>query len=182
MDELIIDLKDITKDTKSYRFVLERDWWVPSGKDDPVLSFLSPLNVLIKLFRAGEKLVLEGSILGNLEMICDRCLSPYPYELNADFRIFLSTEVNKDELEIELHADDMDTDFVADNKLNAEDVIREQVYLSIPYKCLCSEGCKGLCPSCGMNLNVSSCECTNESGHPGFLLLKKLRDSLPTKK
>ncbi len=181
MDDLIIHLSEITAEIKTYRFIMQKEWWIPSGKDDPVLSFLSPVNAIFKLYRAGERLVLEGKVKGTLEILCDRCLSSYSFDIDSDFRIFLSTELLFDEPEIELHSDDMDTDFVKDNQLNAEDVIREQIYLSIPYKCLCSEECKGLCPSCGKNLNTGDCNCTIESGHPGFMILKGLRNSLPSR-
>ncbi len=35
-----------------------------------------------------------------------------------------------------------------------EDVLREQVLLSLPARTLCGPDCKGLCPHCGHNLNT----------------------------
>jgi len=43
--------------------------------------------------------------------------------------------------------------------LSLEDVVREQVLLSLPSRTLCKEDCKGLCPRCGQNLNLESCSC-----------------------
>ena len=183
MQEMIIDLRDIIQETKTYRFILADDWWVPSGKNDPVDRFQGPISVVFQIYRAGERFVLEGNITGTLSIICDRCLRPYPFDLMSDFRIFLSSAIfSEDEAELELQADDMDISFLREDRLNVEDVVREQIYLSVPAKCLCTDNCKGLCPSCGINLNVNKCNCQVDSGHPGFLLLKRIRDSLPSQK
>jgi uncharacterized protein len=37
--------------------------------------------------------------------------------------------------------------------LALEDVLREQVLLSLPARTLCQIDCKGLCPRCGQNRN-----------------------------
>ena len=34
-----------------------------------------------------------------------------------------------------------------------EDVLREQVLLAVPFRAICRENCKGICPHCGANLN-----------------------------
>ena len=45
------------------------------------------------------------------------------------------------------------------DSLLLEDVLREQVLLSLPVRTLCKPDCKGLCPRCGA-----------EPQHPGLLL------------
>jgi uncharacterized protein len=57
--------------------------------------------------------------------------------------------------------------------------MREQFYLALPMKPLCAEGCKGLCPHCGTNLNEATCTCTNEWSDPRLEPLRALgrRDS-----
>ncbi len=35
--------------------------------------------------------------------------------------------------------------------------VREQILLAAPPSPLCSEGCKGLCPECGQDLNLADC-------------------------
>jgi uncharacterized protein len=42
-------------------------------------------------------------------------------------------------------------------------------------KKLCSEDCKGLCPSCGKNLNDGPCNCAEEIIDPRWELLQKLK-------
>ena len=43
--------------------------------------------------------------------------------------------------------------------LALEDVLREQVLLSLPARTLCQPDCKGLCPRCGQNRNETACSC-----------------------
>ena len=45
--------------------------------------------------------------------------------------------------------------------------------LSLPEGVLCSEGCRGLCPVCGKNLNDGDCGCGNDDTDPR---LEALRD------
>ena len=40
---------------------------------------------------------------------------------------------------------------------------------------LCRADCKGLCPSCGTNLNRATCDCTRQWEDPRFAALKELR-------
>ena len=53
-------------------------------------------------------------------------------------------------------------------------LVREAVLLSLPLKPLCSEGCPGLCPICGVDLNKSHCECKRENTDPRWDQLKSL--------
>jgi uncharacterized protein len=42
---------------------------------------------------------------------------------------------------------------------------------------LCREGCKGICPSCGQDLNEQSCGCSQESSDPRWEKLRSLKMS-----
>jgi len=53
--------------------------------------------------------------------------------------------------------------------------MHEQFVLSLPMKPLCSEGCKGLCPVCGTNLNRNTCDCKPVWEDPRFAALRELR-------
>ena len=39
---------------------------------------------------------------------------------------------------------------------------------------LCRQDCKGLCPSCGCNLNESVCSCGSKQADPRMAVLAKL--------
>jgi len=59
-----------------------------------------------------------------------------------------------------------------------EDALREQVLLSVPLRVLCREDCKGLCPTCGKNLNLERCSCANEVPDVRWTALKEIRSKL----
>jgi uncharacterized protein len=52
--------------------------------------------------------------------------------------------------------------------------MREQFYLSLPMKPLCRADCRGLCPSCGTNLNRGACDCRAGWEDTRFAALKAL--------
>ena len=54
-------------------------------------------------------------------------------------------------------------------------LMREQFYLSLPMKALCSDGCRGLCVVCGTNLNSGACGCTRTWEDPRLAPLRDLR-------
>jgi uncharacterized protein len=55
--------------------------------------------------------------------------------------------------------------------------MREQFYLALPMKPLCQEGCRGLCPQCGTNLNQSECACISEWKDPRLAPLEAIKRS-----
>jgi uncharacterized protein len=99
---------------------------------------------------------------------CDRCLEPYTWDLSKDFKLYLSMIPFKGDADIELAEDDLDLDFINDNFLDPDQIIKEQLILSVPLKTLCRTECKGICPLCGSNLNIVECSCSskyNTSNH-----------------
>ena len=64
------------------------------------------------------------------------------------------------------------------DELNLEEYIWSQVVSSLPMKTLCSNDCKGLCPTCGVDLNTQSCDCMGNTIDPR---LEKLKELFPKK-
>jgi uncharacterized protein len=53
-------------------------------------------------------------------------------------------------------------------------LIRQSAILNAPLNVLCREDCKGLCPSCGKNRNLISCDCSFEATNRPFASLPEL--------
>ena len=51
----------------------------------------------------------------------------------------------------------------------------EFVLLSLPMQRLCRAGCKGICPVCGQNRNLSQCQCQAETSDDRWSALKSIR-------
>lgn len=154
-----IDLTKIPPGGKRINFSPEPGWWKPDFDEDRIVGLDSPLSARLKIYLAGEKIVVDGFLSVRLLLRCDRCLETYSKDLTTDFRIYLSMVPFNGEAEVELLENDLNLDFIDDNFLDLDQIIKEQLILNLPMKTLCTKDCKGLCPICGCNLNTGSCSC-----------------------
>ena len=46
--------------------------------------------------------------------------------------------------------------------IDITEIVEKAIISTLPIKRLCKEDCKGLCQSCGANLNKEECSCNNE--------------------
>lgn len=125
------------------------------------LIFLSPLQFLLNISKKGSKFLFEVSINTLLQLICDRCLEKFEFQINTKYN-FLFIH-GKDKIE-----------YINGKMLNIKDLIMGDIYLNIPYKKLCNIECKGLCPVCGTNLNIAHCNCKTENVLSPFSKLQTL--------
>ncbi len=173
---MIIDLKTVLLAPRRFEFTLQPEWWKGDQENDQIMGLDGPLKVEINIAKAGSKYVLDGRLSGRLIIKCDRCLEQYGSDLESDFRLFLAVGPSgTGQTELELLEDDMGIDFLSGNEIDLEEVVKAQIYLSLPMKCLCRENCLGLCPVCGANLNIETCGCQESQGHPAFLKIKNLK-------
>lgn len=89
-----------------------------------------------------------------LELTCDRCTKPFVQEKEVSYQTLLSTEPEGE--------DSGDIVFLGGEVLDAGELLREVFILAMDSKHLCSEDCKGLCPGCGVDLNVEPCRCEKQ--------------------
>jgi DUF177 domain-containing protein len=122
---------------------------------------------------------LVGGFSTGIEALCARCLEPVAREVKKNFDLLYRPQgSDAGEPEIKLSSPvETDVGYYRGDGLLLEDVLREQVLLTIPLKVVCSEQCKGLCPQCGKNLNSGNCECP-PLPEPRWAALKDIRDKL----
>ena len=104
------------------------------------LKVLAPLKVVGGIEKARGTISGQIEVAGKYEFLCARCLEPV-------------TQQRKDEFDI--HVETQPTDEFVD--LGEE--IRQELVVSLSPIVLCKDDCKGLCPSCGANLNNEKCKC-----------------------
>ncbi len=155
-----IDLTNVPSEGKNFSFRFTQDWWKTDLGDKRILGLAAPVSARIKIQPVGKKISIEGSVSTSLLLQCDRCLEPYSWELSNDFRIFLSLSPLTGGIDVELSEDDLNLEVIQGNFLEPEQVIQEQIILSLPMKTVCSADCKGLCAICGSNLNFTTCSCS----------------------
>jgi uncharacterized protein len=103
---------------------------------------------------------LRAAYKGDFELLCARCVEPVPTPLSGNFDlIFRPQAADAESGERAITLDETEIGYYEESGLLLEDVVREQVLLSLPTRTLCKEDCKGLCPRCGQNLNLETCSC-----------------------
>jgi DUF177 domain-containing protein len=113
--------------------------------------------------RPEDRYTLTGRLTAALELGCSRCLEPYRLPVDAEVDLTYvphaaNAAASGDE-EVELSDDDLTTAFYRNHVLDLAEMVREQFYLATPMRPLCRDDCRGLCPQCGTNLNVDTCQC-----------------------
>lgn len=71
--------------------------------------------------------------------------------------------------------DGSDTYPLRDDEVDLELMARDAVLLELPQAPLCGPECRGLCPSCGANLNEEACTCKAAPADPRWSALAALR-------
>ncbi|HUV70531.1 MAG TPA: DUF177 domain-containing protein [Terracidiphilus sp.] len=119
---------------------------------------------------------LKGRFAGRFEVPCARCVEPVEIPLEAEFDlIFRPTAADGEPAERSITAEETEIGYYLKDSLLLEDVLREQVLLSLPVRTLCKPDCKGLCPRCGENRNSTACTCEVGPSDPRWQALSGLR-------
>lgn len=115
----------------------------------------------------------KGWVQGRVRLSCARCLN--------DFSVVLAGEVDRDfkigrdpaQLDRELEVMD-DVVYLEDGMLSLRSLVAEELVLLLPMVPLCKEGCRGLCPGCGVDLNQEPCHCGESPPQGPFAALLPL--------
>lgn len=119
---------------------------------------------------------LKGRYAGDFHLPCARCVEPVEVSLSADFDlIFRPMGADAGAAERSISAQETEIGYYQKDSLLLEDVLREQVLLSLPVRTLCKPDCKGLCPHCGKNRNLEACTCEEFQSDPRWEALAGLR-------
>jgi len=135
-----------------------------------------PIRAKVHLARWGTSVKVTGRVETELSLPCDRCLEEFPFPVEEEINVLLEpvASVSRLKEEVCLSRDDLDVIFFDGETVEVDEVVREQILLAVPMRQLCKEDCKGLCPQCGENLNLKTCDCKREVKDSPFAILKKL--------
>ncbi len=146
--------------------------------DDPVWAGddtrpLDGVHVEGRLSAAGEeRFYFSGSLSGVVKLDCRRCLADVTTDVSGEVHFLFAPAGD------ETAADDPDV-FTYDagaRELDLRPAVREAWLLEAPSLVLCRPDCKGLCPSCGTDLNTDQCECGAAKNDSRWEALRHARD------
>ena len=130
------------------------------------------LNATAELL--GAEIRIRGHLTTCLESSCDRCLRAVEIPVSCDFDLFYRPmKTIAKEGEIEVPTDELEIGFYSGDGIELADVATEQVILYVPMKVVCGPGCRGLCPVCRVNLNLTQCACAPPQQGSPFASLKE---------
>jgi len=132
--------------------------------------------------RKRDEVEIEGAIKGALEADCDRCLTVTRVPIDAKFQVVYTPSDASENIEAhELQAEDLTRVVYENGVVNLDELAREQVLLETPTRILCRQDCKGLCPTCGANLNEGlnegACQCEAQKTDSRWSALAALKDN-----
>jgi len=144
--------------------------------DDTEVRLVEPSEVSGRVRRAGKDVELRGQLQAKLEVVCGRCLKPVELPISAEFtERFVRAVSWAAEEQHELHEEDLNVAVFDGEAIELDDLVREELLLAVPVNVLCSEECKGLCPTCGVDRNLIDCQCGNAEVDLRWQKLKDLR-------
>lgn len=164
-NDLKIRVSGLSPGTHEYSFK------VPPSEIPLDDNFDEPVEVSVVLEKTRRQVILRCAIAASGMFACDRCLAAFRQPVSCRYSVvYIENEeeagrfppeevrvVNPDVTVIDLTED-----------------VREMVQISVPLKLLCREECRGLCSSCGTDLNTGACDCTTENANRPWQGLEKL--------
>ena len=120
-----------------------------------------------RVYNEAGVLHLEGTLRAEMTCICDRCGREFDSVKVTPLQATIVEEESEEHPEL----------FVLEgNELDLDDVLSTCFILDMETKFLCREDCKGLCSTCGKNLNDGPCGCRKQTD-PRFAVLEQLLDN-----
>lgn len=140
---------------------------VVKGRKD--ILAVAPLSVDLKALPAGTYSVnVVGTLNGEVDMLCARCLCEVKSKLNIPFAEtfkWLKQPILPEDEDEELI-------YIKDEIVDLIPYVEENFVLHLPDSVLCKADCLGLCQKCGQNLNEGTCSCDNTVIDPRLAALK----------
>ncbi len=114
-------------------------------------NFLEPVSVNGAYLPEEDGVMVTAEVKTVLSALCARCLN--------DARVNISLSLSET---FSGSGEDDVYEYTGD-VLVLDRAVLDNIILNIPLHVLCKEDCKGLCPHCGKDLNLETCDCEIET-------------------
>jgi uncharacterized protein len=152
---LRVEIRDLTRGPVVTAGELESDDPAFEGLD---LQLAGPVSIRGRLQAThGEEFLWRGAIRATIRGECRRCLTEVRTPVDAEVDVLFSTDPDA--------ADDPSVYPLpaAATEVDLAPAVREELALAAPTYVLCRDGCAGLCPKCGADLNAGPCACARSA-------------------
>jgi len=154
----------------------------PEGEDTGFRAD-RPATLTASFRKVSGSVLLQGELAAHLTAPCKRCLRVVALDLPVRFTLSLVPEPAEGEEEGGGEGEragsfalvDADREYFDGRTIDLDPIVREQVLLALPVSVLCKDECKGLCPSCGQDLNEAECGCERKVVDPRLAVLGRIK-------
>jgi uncharacterized protein len=143
--------------------------------EDSRVSLREPPTVSGDIRQKGQRVRVHGRVLGRVQVECDRCLKLVELPVDSRFDIeYITAEDYQAQRAVELTEDDLSLSVFDGEAIDVDELVTEELLLTLPDHILCSESCKGMCAVCGVDKNLSECKCDTQQVDSRWAGLKEL--------
>ena len=146
--------------------VLDREFPATELSERGETLFPEPVRVRGTIRNTAGVVYSDATVEADLHTVCDRCACEVVRHLSVPMVHTFVTEVENEDTD--------DFIILPDMVLDVDALAEEDLVLDLPSKVLCKEDCRGLCPTCGRDLNSGLCGCRQETVDPRLAALKQL--------
>ncbi|RLB74564.1 MAG: hypothetical protein DRH06_09510 [Deltaproteobacteria bacterium] len=128
----------------------------------------------LRFQRSGQFVEVDASLEAVVELQCGRCLQDFKQPLAESFSLTFVPQPEDDESgedDVELETNELGLIPYRDDILKLQEPLQEQLLMAVPISPICKTSCRGLCPSCGVNLNIEKCDCVRKPFNSKFNIL-----------
>jgi uncharacterized protein len=150
------------------RLDVEVDPFLLGGQRYAVAPAEIPVD--LEITQASGATVFELRLHAHLSGPCMRCLGYAELEVDVQARELHDPQAPR--------GDELRSDYVVEDRLQVSAWARDAIALELPDQILCRDGCAGICPVCGKDLNVEPHEHARADLDPRWSALEEPRDRL----
>lgn len=177
MKEFQILLRDVSQNGQTFQYNNQKIWTEPLKEFHIACKIIDDIQAEVFVLPEEEGCLFRGKLRGKVSVPCDRCAEET--EINIEYQFDEFEEYPRD------NAEENGEELFEDNRVVFKDknavvidmgaLLWEEFVLTLPTKPLCRKDCKGVCSTCGKNLNEGICACEDEGRDPRFAVLKNLK-------
>ena len=159
---VVVSVSDLLVEPGKARDV---DIAVPVDVDVVGGSIHDEAEVRLSLRSLSDGVVAKGSARTVVDLVCTRCLVEWSEGLAVDLdQVYRTRPEDPDE----------EMPIAPGGLIEIGDVVRDELALAVPLAPVCTPGCRGLCPTCGTDLNTAPCGGHDDGSDSPFAALKQL--------
>jgi uncharacterized protein len=156
-----VNIGELLADRRAVRTVAFSERFESPAED---IALVAPVAGELSLIGTGRTVCLTGRVHTVLSLVCGACLrsfqQPLEFVVDEEFgRVPAQPDAGSTRGETALGPADFVVPVGPDETVDLTEVVRQHLVLAMPIAPRCQDACRGLCATCGADLNLGPCTC-----------------------